>query len=87
MTYKPIAAYNEYDGKNPAENLDSRIPQTEQKLTLTINELAYHLNVSRATAYALARRKDFYPMFHIGHRMVISLDALKRWLAEQTEGN
>ena len=87
MTEHTFVAYNETGGNSPATYLDSRIPQTEQKLTLTINELAYHLNVSRATAYALARRKDFYPMFHIGHRMVISLDALKRWLAEQTEGN
>ena len=77
---------NANSGGHPTAYFDSSIPQMENKLTLTVEELAQQLNVSRTTAYNLARRKDFYPAFRIGHRLVVSVKALCRWLAEQTEG-
>ncbi len=77
--------YNKTDGIAPIGNLDNGIIPAETKLTITVDELAQQLNVSRATAYNLARRKDFYPAFRIGHRLIISKQALSRWLDDQTE--
>ena len=87
MTNTVFPIYNVEGGQKTAANLESNIsPIDESKLTLTVEELAYHLNVSRATAYNLARRDDFYPAFNIGHRLIISKQALERWLDEQTGG-
>ncbi|MCR4885726.1 MAG: helix-turn-helix domain-containing protein [Clostridiales bacterium] len=80
-----LKIYNESDGIHPVGNLDNGIIPAEPKLTITVEELAQQLNVSRTTAYNLARRKDFYPAFRIGHRMIISRQALSRWLDDQTE--
>ena len=80
-----LKIYNGSDGNNPVGNLDNGINPAESKLTITVEELAQQLNVSRATAYNLARRKDFYPAFRIGHRLIISRQALSRWLDDQTE--
>jgi len=77
--------YNKVDGIAPIGNLDNGIIPAETKLTITVDELAQQLNVSRATAYNLARREDFYPAFRIGHRLIVSCQALNRWLDEQTE--
>ena len=87
MTNHSSSLYNGIGSDKAATNLDSSISTADNsKLTLTINELAYHLNVSRATAYNLARRNDFYPAIRIGHRLIVSKHALERWLDEQTEG-
>ena len=80
-----LKIYNGSDGSNPVGHLDNGINPAETKLTITVEELAQQLNVSRATAYNLARRKDFYPAFRIGHRLIISRQALSRWLDDQTE--
>ena len=80
-----LKIYNGSDWNNPVGNLDNGINPAESKLTITVEELAQQLNVSRATAYNLARRKDFYPAFRIGHRLIISRQALSRWLNDQTE--
>ena len=87
MTNAKSFLYNGKGGTQAAENLDSSISTADNsKMTLTIDELAYHLNVSRATAYNLAKRNDFYPALRIGHRLIVSKHALERWLGEQTEG-
>lgn len=78
--------YNDSGGNTSAAHLDSSILLGQTKLTITVEELAQQLNVSRATAYSLAQRKDFYPAIRIGHRIVVSVQALTRWLNEQTEG-
>ena len=80
-----LKIYNGRGGNPPAENLENGINPAETKLTLSVDELAQQLNVSRTTAYSLARKKDFYPAFRIGHRLIISRQALSRWLDEQTE--
>ena len=81
-----FVAYNGTGGDAPATHLDSSILPGQTKLTITVEELAHQLNVSRATAYSLAQRKDFYPAIRIGHRIVVSVQALTRLLNEQTEG-
>ena len=80
-----LEIYNKNDGSFPVGNLENGIIPAEHKLTITVEELAQQLNVSRATAYNLARREDFYPAFRIGHRLIVSREALNRWLDEQTE--
>lgn len=52
-------------------------------LTITVDQLAQQLNVSRATAYELARRADF-PSFRIKTgRLVVSTHGLIDWIAKQ----
>ena len=77
--------YNHTSGVQPTEHFDNSIPQKELSLTITIEELAKELHVSRTTAYNLAKQKGFYPAFRIGHRLIVSRQALARWLDEQTE--
>ena len=55
------------------------------KLTLNITEAAEALGVSRPTMYQLIRREDF-PSFHIGSRVVISRAGLEEWVLAQARG-
>ena len=84
MTNIRSVMYNYQCGDPSAANLDSSILPGNAKLTITVEELAQELNVSRTTAYNLARSKDFYPAIRIGQRIVVSVQALIRWLEEQT---
>ena len=52
------------------------------KLTVTVEEMAEIVGVSRPTAYELIHKEGF-PTVRIGRRIVIPLDSLKRWLEEQ----
>ena len=49
------------------------------KLALSVAEMAEALGVSRTTAYELVNREGF-PSAHLGQRIVVPVDALKRWL-------
>ena len=49
------------------------------KMTLTVDDLADELNISRNTAYALAVRKDF-PSFRIGRRLLVNRAMLQVWM-------
>ena len=53
-----------------------------EKLTVTVDEMAKIVGVSRPTAYELIHKEGF-PTVRIGRRIVILLDSLKRWLDEQ----
>lgn len=53
-----------------------------EKLTVTVDEMAKIVGVSRPTAYDLIHKEGF-PTVRIGRRIVIPLDSLKRWLEEQ----
>ncbi len=52
------------------------------RLTLSVAEAAQVLGVSRPTVYALIRRGNF-PVFSVGSRRLISVEGLRRWVAEQ----
>ena len=54
--------------------------ETAQRLTLTIDEAAKILGVSRNTAYEAARTGDL-PIIKIGKRMLVPRAALERKLA------
>ena len=53
--------------------------RTCPKMTLTVDDLAKQLNISRNTAYALADRKDF-PSFRIGRRLLVNRALLQEWM-------
>ena len=54
-----------------------------EKLTLSVDELAKQLGISRPLAYELTRR-DGFPAIRLGERrIVIPVDGLKRWLDSQ----
>lgn len=57
---------------------------TNDKLCLSVPEIAVLLGVSRPTAYELANRADF-PAIHIGKRILVPRAALERWLLEQSD--
>jgi len=52
------------------------------KLTLSISEAAALLGVSRPTVYNLIKRDDF-PAFPIGRRVLISRAGLAEWIEAQ----
>lgn len=54
------------------------------KKCISVKELGAQMGISRGSAYELASRKDFYPAFRLGQRILIRVDALEKWLAEQT---
>lgn len=53
-----------------------------EKLTVTVDEMAKIVGVSRPTAYELIHKEGF-PTVRIGRRVVIPINSLKRWLEEQ----
>ena len=60
--------------QQPSESI-----RTYPKMTLTVDDLAAELNISRNTAYALADRKDF-PSFRIGRRLLVNRALLQEWM-------
>ena len=56
----------------------------ETKLVLTVPEIAEMLGINIPKAYDLARREDF-PAFKLGKRIIIPKDAFLKWLEEQTK--
>ena len=53
-----------------------------EKLTISATELPRVLGVGRNTAYELVKRSDF-PAVRIGRRIVVPVDALRKWLERQ----
>ena len=51
----------------------------EQKLTYTAKEAAQAANVSMPTIYAWTRIEGF-PVVRVGRKVVVPIDAFKRWL-------
>ena len=54
-----------------------------EKLTLTVDELAQAMQISRPKAYELVHRADF-PVIHVGRRVLIPVDGLKKWLEKES---
>lgn len=52
------------------------------RATISIDEAAAVLGVSRASAYASARLGDAFPVKRIGRRLLVPVPALLAWLAE-----
>lgn len=56
-----------------------------EKANLTVKEFMEYENIGRSTAYELVRDPSFYPAFKIKSKVLINLDMLKKWNAEQSE--
>ena len=54
----------------------------DNKLTMTVADLAAHMNLSKPTAYALVKQEGF-PALNIGKRVIIPVAEFKEWLSEQ----
>jgi len=52
------------------------------RATLSIDETAAVLGISRASAYASARSRDAFPVKRIGRRLLVPVPGLLAWLAE-----
>ncbi len=55
-----------------------------EKYCISISELAKRMGISQPTAYKLANSNGFYPAFRVGNRLLINVNSLEKWLAEQT---
>jgi excisionase family DNA binding protein len=51
-------------------------------MTMSVQELAVHMGISKPKAYELVRSKGF-PTIQVGRRIVVPTDGFKRWLARQ----
>lgn len=53
------------------------------RLTLTVEEAADELHISRPVAYELVKEPDF-PSFRIGKRILVNRLGLQRWIDNQS---
>ena len=53
-------------------------------LILTVADVASLLHISRAAAYSLCHTKGF-PTSHIGGRMVVEKENLRKWITKNTD--
>lgn len=56
-----------------------------EKLTVSVEEMAAMLGISLPIAYELAKRDGFPAVRVSGRRIIIPVEALKRWLNEQVD--
>ena len=54
----------------------------EPQLTLTVEQMAKAMNISRNTAYELVKQPGF-PCFHVGKRILVNREMLQSWLDDQ----
>ena len=57
-----------------------------KKVALNLSELQVALGIGRSKAFELTRQPGF-PAVRIGRRILIPVDALDEWLAEQVKSN
>ena len=55
------------------------------RLTMSVEDVAKELGVSRDTAYKLCRKDDCPFSFRIGNRILISRDKLAEWIFKQVD--
>lgn len=60
------------------------IINTENKLTITVAELAEYLGIGRNSAYTLVNSKDF-PKIQIGRKIIIPIKSLEKWIERKSE--
>lgn len=55
-----------------------------EKLAVNVREMAQMLGIGINKAYELANRRDF-PSIHVGKKIIVPIEALKRWVAQAGE--
>ena len=57
-----------------------------EKMTLTVEEMAKRLGISRSVAYQLVRERDF-PVIRVSERrLIIPIKSLEKWLEDRAVG-
>lgn len=59
---------------------------SDEKLTLSVDEMAAMLGISRPVAYELSKKEGFPAIRVSERRIIIPVESLKRWLVKQAEG-
>lgn len=54
-----------------------------EKLTISVDEMASMLGISRPVAYELTKREGFPAVRISERRIIVPVEALKKWLNEQ----
>ena len=54
-----------------------------EKLTISVDEMAAMLGISKPIAYELTKREGFPAIRVSERRIIVPVEALKRWLNEQ----
>ena len=55
-----------------------------EKMTVSVEEMAALIGVSRSVAYQLVKEPDFPSIRVGGRRLIIPVKSLERWLDERT---
>lgn len=56
---------------------------TENKMTVSVDEMAKMLGISRSVAYQLIKERDF-PVVRVSERrLIIPIKSLEKWLEER----
>lgn len=87
IQYVDVADYLAADkGVDEHANLDNdvRKPQLVSRTTLTTDEVAAYLGISRGLVYTLVREKRI-PSIKIGRRILFKIDSINRWITQQEE--
>lgn len=79
---KSVAAQVKQAGKPDQHEKKSALPH----MTLTIDEVAEELNISKKSAYRLVQTPGF-PSFFIGQRVVVDRQGLIEWVRQQWNKN
>lgn len=56
----------------------------EERLLLTVEEIAQELRICKKNAYDLTHRADF-PTIKLGRRTLVSRDGLREWVRKQEQ--
>ena len=59
---------------------------SNEKLTLSVEELAKELGISKPIAYELIKREGFPSIRVSERRIIIPVEPLRRWLEENAQG-
>lgn len=70
--------------QNPVQEQESstKAAPAVLRMTMTVDEMAAELHISRPTAYDLVKQEHF-PAFHIGQRILVNRAGLQRWIDDQ----
>ncbi len=53
------------------------------KISISVKELATTLSIGITAAYDLVHSSGFYPAFKVGNHILVNVDKLKQWVNEQ----
>jgi len=57
--------------------------EQNEKMCISVQEMAKILGIGTTSAYKLVNEKDFYPAKRVCGRIVIHYDLLQKWIKEQ----